>query len=281
MPRFMADVPKPSPAPPVDECAMKLTLLPLVAGTALTAAATAAMPVSAAFDYTFATRYVTHGFNVGDTQAHQSSVSLTSNRLPGFKFTYWNSLTHDRGLKANDEHDFILHYNRTFREGDAWEVAFTSYIDYWWYPNNTVKGDDLQGMKYHVGGSLPNLIPMPEGYNLVPGYNYYHWHDIHGAQFPSGAVHEFLLRSDIPICISDAAWVPQSIGVKTTLNYNTGFLGVDSGFSHVTAHLYTGAPINRFLSWHVSADYQWTLDGSLNGNGDNIFWGTIGLTASF
>ena len=245
------------------------------------ATASAASPIAGSVDYTFASRYVTHGFNVGDTAAHQPSVNLYSDHLPGFSFTYWTSLTIDRDKRASDEHDFMLHYNRTLMDGNKWEIALTSYIDYWIYPNKTVNGDDMQGLKYHLGGCLPNLIPMPAGYNLVPGYNYYHWHDITGDQFPSGAIHEFMLRSDIPICISDATAVPKSISLKGTMNYNNGFLGVDSGFTHATMQLGTGAPITDYLSWPASLDYQWTFDDTLNGNGDDIFWATLGLTASF
>ena len=37
-------------------------------------------------DYTYASRYMTHGFNVGDTPAHQPSIGLSSDKLPGFSF---------------------------------------------------------------------------------------------------------------------------------------------------------------------------------------------------
>lgn len=257
------------------------TPLPCLALVLAVAGSLSASPVSGSFDSTFASRYVTHGFNVGDTEAQQATLNLTAEALPGFTLTYWNSLTLDRTLNAFDEHDLLLKYNRSFLQGERAEIALSSYIDYWWYPQTTIQGNNLQGLKYHAGLSLPNAIALPDGFSLVPGYNFYHWHDYLGDQFNEGAVHECFLQAEVPLGLSGSSHVPQSIGLRATLNYNTGFLGVESGLSHATLHLTTGAALTDWLSWHLSLDHQWTLEDQLNGNGDDISWFTLGLNASF
>lgn len=233
-------------------------------------------------DYTYASRYVTHGFNVGDTPAHQPSIGLSSDKLPGFSFLLWTSLTVDRDKKLKDEWDFMFFYNRTIMEDHPWAIAMSTYYDYWFYPNNEQPGGkDLQGHKFHIGGTLPNLIPMPEGFSLVPGYNYYFWTPVTDDQFTRGGSHELPLTLEIPLPLPEATAVPQSINLKGTINYSAGYFDVETGWSHATASIGTGAPIWEMISWHASLDYQWTFTDTLNGNDDNIFWGTLGVNAEF
>jgi len=253
----------------------------LLLGLAGAGLAPAASPISGSFDTTFASRYVAHGINIGDTEAQQATLNLTAEALPGFTFTYWNSLTWDRALQVFDEHDLLLKYSHGFFEGGRGEVVVSSYVDYWWYPNAPVGGEALQGLKYHLGFSLPKAIPLSQGVSLVPGYNFYQWHDFRGDQFADGAVHEFVLSSEIPLGLPESQHVPRSIAVRTALNYNTGCLGAEEGFSHVTLQLSTGAALTRFLSWHASMDAQWAISDQLNGDGDDIYWATFGLSATF
>jgi hypothetical protein len=253
------------------------------------AADTQLVDVSA--DYTYASRYVAHGFNIGDTPAHQPSFSISSGKLPGFNFTFWSSLTVDRDEKGSDELDYMFVYNRTFMKDDPWAIALSAYFDYWVYPNISVDTDrdgnpisdpsDLQGQKYHLGASLPSVVPMPEGFSLSPGYNHYFWTPVKDDQFDSGSVHELVLSGSAPLPLPEATAVPQSVNWKATMNYHTGFLGVDSGWSHATAHISTSAPICGSLAWHASLDYQWTFEETLNGNKDDVAWGTVGVGASF
>jgi len=260
---------------------MKTSLPISILALALASSAPAASPISGSVDTTYASRYVAHGFNVGDTEAQQTTINLVADALPGFTLTYWSSLTMDRDLNAFDEHDLLLKYHRSFLKGERWEVALSSYVDYWWYPQTSASGNNLQGLKYHLGFSLPHAIVMPEGFSLVTAYNFYHWHDFLGDQFAEGEVHEFALQAAVPLGLSPSPCVPQSLGIRTALNYNTGFLGVESGWSHATLQLTTGASITDWLSWHASLDYQWTLEDQLNGDGEDIEWVTLGLNASF
>jgi len=247
--------------------------------------------VNLGVDYTYASRYVTHGLNIGDTPVHQPSLSVSSGSLPGLNFLFWTSLPVDRAKKATDELDLMLIYGRTCMQDDPWAVALSAYFDYWRYPGTSVTTNrndspiaapsNLQGQKYHVGGALPNLVPMPEGFSLAPGYNYYYWAPVVDEQFDSGSAHEIVLNCGVPLPLPEVAAVPQSVNLKGTVNYHTGFLGIARGWTHATAHISTAAPIWESLSWHAGLDYQWTFEETLNGNGDDILWGTLGVGASF
>lgn len=258
---------------------MKLIYTAILAGGVVYSSLADGKWVNTSVDYTYASRYMTHGFNVGDTPAHQPSIGLSSDKLPGFSFLLWSSLTVDRDKKNADEWDLMFFYNRTILKDKTWAVDFSSYYDYWWYPNLTgIDGEDFRGHKVHAGGSLPNLIPMPEGFSLVPGYNYYFWTPVSGDQFTSGGLHELVLNLGIPLPLPEAPAVPQSINLKGTTSYHTGFQNV-KGWTHATVHLSVGATIWKTVNWHASLDYQEGFDE--DPRIEDQFWGTIGMGARF
>ncbi|MDF7825766.1 hypothetical protein P4B35_17185 [Pontiellaceae bacterium B12227] len=258
---------------------MKKVLIALFLGAVAQGVTAEEQLIKGHIDYTYATRYMTHGFNVGDTPAHQPSVGLSSDKLPGFSFLLWSSMTVDRDKQGNDEWDLMFFYNRLLMQNDPWAIAFSSYYDYWFYPNSTGKGGKaFQGHKIHLGGGLPNLIPMPEGFSLVPAYNFYYWTPVSDDQFTSGGLHELVLNLGIPLPLPEAPAVPQSINLKGTMSYHTGFQDV-KGLTHATAHLTVGAPIWKMISWHGSLDYQESFEE--DPKIEDQFWGTLGVNAGF
>jgi hypothetical protein len=173
----------------------------------------------------------------------------------------------------------MFFYNRTLMKDDPWAVAFSSYYDFWIYPNaDGPGGRDFQGHKFHAGGSLPNLVPMPGDFSLAPGYNFYYWTPAVDDQFKSGGVHELLLNAGIPLPLPEIAGVPRALNLKGTMNHHTGFQGV-KGWTHATAHLSVNAPLWTIFSWHASLDYQHSFEE--DDRIDDQFWGTIGVTAAF
>ena len=241
-------------------------------------------------DYTAASRYVTHGFDVGGNNfSHQPWIAVTCSELPGFTLQYWTSLSMDRDKKFADEWDLMLIYNRTFCPDDPWALAFNGYVTYWGYPNITKDTDrhgnpirnpkDFQGWKFNTGLSLPNRIILPNDQALVPGWNFFYWTPSADDQFKSGGVHEFYLKTSLPLPLPDGKGIPQSIGLMSTVNYHTGFLNIDSGWSHATATISTSAPLNDSFTWHSSINYQWSFEDTVNP--DDEFWATLGLRASF
>ena len=98
-------------------------------------------------------------------------------------------------------------------------------------------------------------------------------------QFKSGGVHELYLKTSLPLPLPEGRGIPQSIGLMTTVNYHTGFLNVDSGWSHATATISTSAPLNDTFTWHSSINYQWSFEDTVNP--DDEFWATLGFRASF
>lgn len=246
--------------------------------------------ISITLDYTAASRYVTHGFDVGDNNfSHQPWIALSCRELPAFTLQYWTNISMDRNKKAADEWDLMLVYNRTFCPDDPWAVAVNGYITYWGYPHITMNNDrygnavrtpdDLQGWKFNAGLSLPNRFTLPNDQSLVPGWNFFFWTPSTDDQFQTGGVHEFYLKTALPLALPEGPGIPQSLGLMTTVNYHTGFLGVDAGWSHATATISTSAPLNDTLSWHSSLNYQWSFEDTVNP--DNEFWATLGLRASF
>ncbi|MBK1792470.1 hypothetical protein [Persicirhabdus sediminis] len=241
-------------------------------------------------DYTLASKYMTHGFKVGgDNWSHQPSLTLDT-AIEGLQFTYWAAFTDERALNDADEMDFMLTYQKTLNEDSDWAVNVHGLVNYWLYPHQKVDVDrngapsnsisNYQGLKMHIGASLPKRISLADGIFLVPSYNIYYWMPTTGDQFDDGFVHELFLSTSIPMNISSCKYVPDHFTLGGSVNYNTGVFGVESGWSHATAHIGTSAPITDSLSWNAGLNYQWTFEDTVNPDGDE-FWGQVGVSWSF
>lgn len=234
-------------------------------------------------DLTMASKYMAHGWNIGgDEFSFQPSVTADF-LMPGLQATAWTAYPFEEDTRSNHEIDYLLKYNRTISGGELCKINLHGYFDYWVYPHlvktengngDTISPTRLDGTKYHIGMSL--LIPVA-GANLVPSYNVYYWRPSTHDLFKAGYVHELFLQynHEMPVFIPGAD--RQTIGGGASLSYHTGAMGVNSGWSHSTAHLSMGADAAG-LNFSVSANQQWSYEDTVNP--ENEFWWTVSVAKS-
>ena len=237
-------------------------------------------------DLTWASKYMTDGFNVGGNHAAWMPSLAVNTTVPGLYLQFWSALPVDRDRQQYDEYDFMVRYNHSFFDGSPLKVNLHGYYDYWAYPHDelttdkhgqTIAPQNFRGQKLHGGVSLLELLPIA-GSHLVPSYNYYYWFPDQKDLFQAGAHHEFFLNynHELPVFIPGAT--KQDVTLGGSLNYHDGFFGVDHGWSHTTAHLSTSVDALG-CTFGASVNYQWSYIASVNP--ENEFWATLSLTKKF
>lgn len=241
-------------------------------------------------DLTYASKYITDGFDVGTGKpVIEPSVSIKL-FTEGFSVLLWSALQMDRTQSAYDEVDVFARYNRNLFEGSWLALNVHGFIDYWFYPKN-LQGQDSggapvslpsrKGNKLSAGVSLPRALPIWGAY-LVPAYNAYYWlywKDNRKDLFQGGARHEAMLdyTRKIPSFIPGAT--TQYLGVTGTLNYHDGAFGVNPGLSHSTAQLTALVYAGDNLLFSGTVNRQWAFKTS--DDISNQFWSTLSVTKTF
>lgn len=256
----------------------------MMAGTM--AAAEPGTPWAVTADLTWASKYMTDGFNVGGDHPTWQPMLKLDTPLTGVSLKYWAALQADRANRAADEHDAMLTYSRDFLAGSALPINLHGYLDFWDYPNQDVTvgkdGDPVSprekcGQKYHAGLSLPKSVPLAGSF-LVPSYNYYFWNPNERETFQTGGRHELMLQYGhaIPVFIPRAKG--QDVSAYASTSYHEGAFGVTPGWSHSTAGLSTGVQaLGGYFGWGIN--YQWSYESSVNPEDD--FWTTLSATYGF
>ena len=240
-------------------------------------------------DVTWASKYMLDGFKVaGDSPVWQLAFK-TNLYATGFSVMLWGALQADREQKQYDEADFFVMYSKDFLEQSRYKINFHSFYDFWIFPNTEPIIDEFgdvvstakrRGNKFHVGVSMPQLIPLAQSF-IIPSYNIYHWiyYDQDREDLDeSGTRHELLAEYDqsIPVFIRGANY--QYAGATANINYHTGVFGVEAGFSHSVASLRTGAYALKSI-FEVSLNHQWTFEPTVNPG--NVVWSTMSYIKKF
>lgn len=233
-------------------------------------------PAGVTLDYTWASKYMAHGWNIGgDHPSHQPSVAVDA-LLPGLQFAWWGNFPIDRGRQNFDEYDWMLKYNHTLFGDTPLAVNLHGYIDYWLTPHSKAAstGNTLTGFKEHAGLSFLNLIPLGSSH-LVPSYNVYRWEDVGDDAFDGGECHELFLAYGTPLKMALPGTQNQAVSLGSSMNYHTGTFGQERGWSHATAHL--AAPLTVLgVTLTPSVNYQWSFEDTVND--ENEFWATLSVT---
>lgn len=233
-------------------------------------------------DMTFASKYMTDGFKVGgDHAVWQPSVGLNL-ASTGLSVVFWSNWQVDRTHRRFDELDFFVIYGHEFSSRTWHAIHLHGFFDYWVYPQPNVVDDGfghtielpgLRGNKLHVGFSLPQLVPLLGSY-LIPAYNVYYWLYWEGNRkdrFQGGARHEVLLRYTREV----GRWI---LGTSSSLNFNDGAFGVQAGWSHWVAQIYSG-----FYAWDCyfsgTLNQQWSFQKTVDPR--NEFWPTLSVSKTF
>lgn len=265
----------------------KLVLVCAIFSTSV--AYTEERPFGVTADLTWASKYMTDGFNVaGDHPVLQPSLQMYT-PMNGVSAMIWSSLQTDRQYQNYDELDFMARYSHDFFERTVYALNFHGYLDYWMYPkaNSSLTHPDgsttienSHGDKVHAGVSATNLIPIA-GSHLVPSYNMYYWlywQQNQRDQYQGGTRHQLLTEyyHEIPRFIPGATY--QYAGVSGDLNYNDGVFEVHPGWSHSTAQFAAGVYALGCI-FSLSLNRQWSFQPSVDPH--NEFWSTLSFTKEF
>lgn len=235
---------------------------------------------------TWASRYITDGFNVGGDHPVWQPTAKLETPVPGVALKFWASLQEDRGRRQFDEYDYMLCYSRDVLSGSVAALNIHGYVDYWSYPNDAFAqdkfGNDMAsrakaGQKYHAGVSALNLLPLA-GSHLVPSYNYYYWNPNRFDTFENGGRHEFVLQygHDIPTFIPGAK--KQSADVTGAVSYHDGVFGKGTGWSYSTAGVATSADLLGG-TYSLGLNYQWSYDATIDD--EDEYWATLSAQYKF
>lgn len=225
-------------------------------------------------DLTFATHSIWHGWDINSNKPVLHPYLEYSIGKTGLSIAAWASLPVDRGLKDNDDIEFLLKYKKSLFNEKRYKVALNSFIDYIVCPNAYLpkaNGEDHTKMlwKYNLGFSLPSLIKVGEQ-AIVPGYNLYYIFPFGDIDFKDGSVHEFSGYYTIPVL--------SKIKIGGAVNYHTGVFGAGSGWTHATSSISTSVKVGAF-NIHGAINKQWSFDK--RPDIEDEFWATIGINTKF
>ena len=230
-------------------------------------------------DVSVASKYLSHGFNLGgDSWSFQPSLTLQT-RVPGLDFQVWSAIPFDRDYSQQDEIDFIAHYRRDLFPEKKWVTHFHAMADYWIFTRQTNEetGRQFRGIKYKAGVSFPHLVPLFGAY-IVPEYNYFYWQAIDTDAFEEDGAHEFFLRYGIPMAKFMPAQEGQTFSLGTSVTYHQGAFGNESGWSHCTVHAATSMVFGP-VTFTPAVNYQWSFEDTINE--DDEFWASFSMTTTF
>jgi hypothetical protein len=247
------------------------------------AAAASAFGVGLSGDVTVGSRYMAHGWNIGGNEPFVFPSVTVDAAAPGLQFALWTAWIMDRDQFETDEFDYMVKYGRTCCPDSRWAANFHGYVDYWVYPHSDVVADKdgqtipettKDGVKFHAGVSLPNLLRLGPAC-LVPSYNVYYWTPVKSDLFEDGAAHEVFLSYAMPLAEIAASLKDRgSVALSASATYHDGAFGVAHGWSHATAHL--ALPLT-FGKCYVTpaANHQWSFEDSVNPTDE--FWATLSV----
>ena len=215
-----------------------------------------------------ATKYMTHGFNVGDDNPNlQPSVKLG---LPGtgLSFIYWSQLPLDRQEDFYDEHDLKVDWaDQLAVAGKLVPVRLTT--TYFRYPNRPVTKNrygqpitpsDHSGLKLRAGVSTPSL-DLGGGYLVRLDYDVYRWEPLRTDFFAPGTAQEIGADLAMPTWDHNPA-AGAALGAPSlhyAVNHHDGAFNVKPGWSHAYAKL--SMPF-RLAREHFQLDlaHQWSWE---------------------
>lgn len=229
-------------------------------------------PWSVTLDATYATKYIWRGFDVYDGDgAFQPSLDVS---LYGFGLNVWGSFATNAGHEDLDEVDFTAYWNHSFFSDRPYALDF--YLNYIYYDFPNVDSEPADTQEVGGGIALPNILAFGS-VSLTPSYYLGYLWKAHSGGPEDGYFHVLGLSADMEL----AAIIPGSDGTGVSLygdlTYNSGAFGVESGFSHATI----GVSANvDFAGLYISpsANYQFSMEDTVNDENDAWFTISIGLT---
>ncbi len=181
-------------------------------------------------DFTYATKYMWHGFDVFDDHgAYQPSITFD---YQGFFAGVWASYPAASGFEDLSEIDLYLGYERAFFEEEQYALDTSLTYTYFAFPKAN-SAANLDAQEIAAGLAMPNLISLGPS-SLVPSYTmYYLWDGVQG-ETPEfdGFYHTFGLSYDIPFPALLPEQEEQAISLMWDITYNDGPFATGSDWSY-------------------------------------------------
>ena len=235
-------------------------------------------------DFTYATKYLWHGYDVLDDEgAFQPSIEFS---WRGFYAGAWGSWADSNddlggGLTRNDltEIDLYLGYGYSFFADEQYQIDTSLTYTYFAYPHVNSDGD-CQEIAASV--SFPNLLPIGPS-ALVPSIDYYYiWEGVQDSDMiDDGHIITLGLGYDVPITPLFPQQEEQAISLSWDINYNDGTFGSNSDWSHSTFGIGTTFGW-KGVYFTPAVYYQWSLDSDpLAVNDEDDFYAMFSVGYSF
>ncbi len=216
-------------------------------------------------DFTYATKYMWHGYDVFDGNgSFQPSIDFA---YMGFYTGVWAAYPDTSGYEDLTEVDLYLGYGYTFFEEEQYALDTSITYTYFAFPKASHKAD-LDAQEIALSTSMPNLIPLGPS-SLVPSYTmYYLWDGVQG-ETPNfdGFYHTFGLSYDIPIPALIPEQEEQAISLMWDITYNDGPFDTDSDWSYSTVGASTTFEWNN-IYFTPGVYYQIELNDMVNDEDD-------------
>ncbi len=244
-----------------------------VIGSSSAQAAGSADPrIGVTLDYTFASKYMWHGFNLyGSKTASQPSVDLDFWQT-GFGAMIWHSRANDSGFRNFEENDYIVYYGNSLFSDTPLAIDYNFSWLYYDYYDNPSRDVDLQELI--MGFTFPNLLPGGVTASYSTGLLWPTRSSVPGLKNIGGWVHVFGLSRDVAVG-------EQVFSLMTDLTYNDGYAGgaVDHDWSHATFGVSTSFTLWKNFTFTPALYQQKSMDDSVNTNDD--LWTTLSLAYRF
>lgn len=230
--------------------------------------------LSISTDFTFASKYVWHGYDIFDDHAaFQPSIHLD---YRGFFGGVWGAWPAGSGFEELTELDLYFGYAFSLFEEKPYALDIFSSYTYFVYPKTNSLGD-VQELA--LGISMPQLINIGPSY-LVPSYTvFYDWDGVQSEiHIDNGWFHTLGLSYALPASIFLKNDTEQTIDFSCDITYNEGVFGSDSGWSHSTFGISSTFTWSKFYLT-PSINYQWSFEDTVND--EDEFYASISVGYTF
>ncbi len=225
-------------------------------------------------DFTYATKYMWHGYDVFDDHATlQPSITFD---FWGGSAGVWGAWPASSGFEDLTELDYFASYACSFFSDERYAIDAATGFTYFSFPKIDSRSDSEE---IWLGISFPNLISLGPS-ALVPSYEvYYDWDGVQSSDaVDNGWFHYLGLGYDVPIPTLLPDQEEQALSLSGQVVYNDGAYGSSSAWSHATAGVSTTFEWKQMYVT-PAIHYQFSFEDSVNP--DDEFCALISVGWSF
>jgi hypothetical protein len=230
--------------------------------------------VDVTLDFTFASKYMWHGYDIFDGNgSYMPSVDFG---MYGFNVGFWAAYPAVSGYEDLTEFDYYISYGHSFFEDEQYAIDASIGYTYFNFPKTS--GFDASELAFGI--AFPNLIPIGPS-TLVPSYTlYYDFDGFDSDQLGEidGVFNTFGLAYSLPFKPFFEWQEEQALDFMFDITYDDGVYGADSGWSYSTIGVSTTYEY-KGAYFTPGAYYQFNIDDNVNPEDD--FYATFSIGYAF